>query len=273
MHRYLLSLMLGVILLVYLKAEEKPTTNENKPEKTSPEKILNQTITTTLAADTFSFKGKSFFTITAPKTDLKIESQFHGINKTLEFSYIYVESADIGQKIEVFRKGENVIVRRHEKDEEKLLKQAVASPSEYLKMAYESLTNLKLEDDEASDKKPWYKISASLNPDGINNLLALYNRGVMGKAERSSSVKIWVGKEDNLVYKIVLDITILVEPPPNPFDEDEENLPPDKKKPHKTKVVFKGEVTFTDYNKNIDSKVQESINKAFEPEDKNKERE
>jgi hypothetical protein len=241
---------------------------ETPKTKETPKEVLEKVITTTLESKGFYFKGTGSFSFKGPKTDINIENTFSGMNQKPDLSYISMESKDTGEKIEAYRHGENVAMRSNKQKE--WVRQNFASPKEFIGIYKDNTENIKIDDsvEEKINDTPCRVIEASLNQNGINDFLALYKNIPKGlvNATKTSVIKIWSGKSDNLVYKITVKIDITIENKLSPAEEDEnENLPPDKKiKPPKTLVKFSGEVTCYDYNKDIEIKIPDEVKKIWD---------
>ncbi|MBI4834321.1 MAG: hypothetical protein HY811_05855 [Planctomycetes bacterium] len=234
----------------------------------TPKELLEKVITATLNADGFYFKGTGFFSFKGPKTDIKIENTFFGMNQKPDLSYITMESKDTGEKIEAYRQGKNAAMRGNKQKE--WVRQNFASPKEFIDIYKNNTENIKFDDgvEEKINDTPCRVIEASLNQKGINDFLALYKNVPEGlvNATKSSVIKVWAGKSNNLVYKITVKIDVTIQNELSPAEKDDnENLPPDKKKqPEKTYVKFSGEVACYDYDKPVEIKIPDEVKEIWD---------
>ena len=264
---------LVIIFALYLvcTATDKETpgtagTGPSKPkeELTNPRDIITDSLKATFATTGFHIKARGYLDVTGPKTNIKTETVVTGIRKSPDISHLSFETEDMNQKMEVYQQGGKSAAKDNK--DNKWVKQEVVSPAEFVALFKGTLDNVKLAGEEKIDKINCRTIESNLNQNGINNFLALYNIGIFPSAEKESAVKIWIGKEDNLVYKITAMIKSVSESKPVISMEDEDEGKPSKKKNpvQKTTVNFYVEISIFDYNKDIDIKIPEEVKKVME---------
>jgi hypothetical protein len=238
--------------------------SKSNEELNNQKSIITDSLKATFAATGFHIQARGNLDVTGPKTNIKAETVVTGIHRHPDISCLTFDSEDMGDKMEVYQQGGKTAVRNNKNN--KWVKQEVVSPTEFVELLKETLENIKLTGEEKIDKINCRIIEATLNQDGINKILALYNIGIFPSAEKKSAVKIWSGKEDNLIYKITVMIESVSENKPViPMDDEEENQILKRKKPlPKTTVNFKVEISIFDYNKDVDIKIPEEVKKVWE---------
>jgi hypothetical protein len=267
-----------IILFAWISFAENPPLQNSQPitptEKTAPAKeankekeTLNKISKATLDSLGFYVNAKSFFTITGPKTNIKITSKIQGLHKNPALSYIIVNSEELNEKIEVYVQGEKVAMKSSK--DNKWTKQMVVTPVEFMEFLKDSVDNIKIMPEEKIDKISYNVLEATLNQEGINNLLGLYNVGVFPNAKKTSTVKIWSTKEDSLAYKINLQLEIVAENTSfNPLDDGENDASGKKKKENpKTIVKFNSEMLLV-YAKDIEINVPDEVKTIWESKNK-----
>lgn len=235
-----------------------------KEEINNPKEIINKSIKATFDATGFHIKARGYLDVTGPKTNIKTETVVTGIRKSPDISHLTFDTEDMNEKMEVYQQAGKTAAKDNK--ENKWVKQEVVSPTEFVTLLKDTLENIKISGEEKIDKINCQVMESNLNQDGINNLLALYNIGIFPSAEKKSAVKVWSGKEDNLIYKITVMIESISESKPMmPMDDEEESQTLKRKKPApKTIVNFKVEISIFDYNKDIDIKIPEEVKKLWE---------
>lgn len=275
MNRFRIVSFIGLVIIfaLYLVCtatdKETPKTTGTEPAKpqeelNSPKDIITASLKTTFAVTGFHIKARGYLDVTGPKTNIKTETVVSGIRKAPDISYLSFETEDMNQKMEVYQQTGKTAAKDNK--DNKWVKQEVVSPTEFVELLKGTLENVKLTGEDKIDKINCQVIEANLNQDGINNLLALYNIGIFPSAEKESAVKVWIGKEDNLIYKITVMIKSVSENKPMiPMDDEDEGKPSKKKNPvQKTTVNFKVEISIFDYNKDVDIKIPGEVKKLWE---------
>lgn len=266
-HNYLKQLLF--VLLTVALASSVVCTAKPKEEEENPKEAIIKAINATFDSPGFHIKGKGLFTATGPKTNIRIESALSGITQKPDLSYLVIESEDTGEKAEIYRQGKNAVMRSNKNA--KWAKQPVASPAEFIETYKNTLENIKFVYSEQSESvkeekindKPCRVIEATLTNDGINNLLTLYKMAILPNSEKTSRGEIWIGKEDNLIYKINVKVEITAENPSFIPPDEEESGEPKKKRTQKTNVKLEATISCFDYDKDINIKIPDEVKKVL----------
>ena len=278
MNKVIALIFFFIISLALISFAENPPIQNGQPvtptgntgvskEPDKAKEMLDKISKATLDSLGFYVNANSFFTVTGPKTNIKITSKIQGLHKTPALSYIIVNSEELNEKIEVYVQGEKVAMKSSK--DNKWAKQMTATPVEFMEFLKDSVENLKLLGEEKIDKVSYNVLEATLNQEGINNLLGLYNVGVFPNAQKTSTVKIWGSKENNLAHKINLQLEIVAENTSfNPLDDGGSDASGRKKKENpKTIVKFNSEMLLV-YAKDIEINVPDEVKTVWESKNK-----